>query len=109
MSSFKQKRSCLKYLRAISTGGNLSIPQIPSSPICWYRLGLTVFFNHDIEEGQFTHGFLPRKTTDIRHSTEELPVVADIQDIYFTCVKRSNRRIMLALSENNNKCRKIMT
>lgn len=54
MSSFKQKLSCLKYLHAISTGGNLSIPQIPSSPICWYRLGLTVFFNHDIEEGQRT-------------------------------------------------------
>ena len=84
MSSFKQKLSCLKYLHAISTGGNLSIPQIPSSPICWYRLGLTVFFfYHDIEEGQFTHGFLPRKTTDIRHSTEELQVVADIQDVIF--------------------------
>lgn len=105
MSSFKQKLSYLRYLHAISTGGNLSIPQIPSSPICWYRLGLNDFFNHDIEEGQCTDGFLPR-TFVTQPKSFKLWLIFKMS--YFTCVKRSNRRIMLALSQNNNKCRKIM-
>ena len=110
MSSFKQKLSCLKYLHAISTGGNLNIPQIPISPICWYRLGLTYFFFTTILKKVNSHMAScrgKRRTFVTQPKSFKLWLIFNMS--YFTCVKCSNRRIMLALSQNNDKCRKIMT